>query len=54
MRERASTSVLFSHPAGLISYWLVDRLDRGVVDHWPFERTLLDHIAGDMGIALSV
>lgn len=52
MRERSNTSVLFSHPAGLISYWLVDRLEGAIVERWPFDRLLLEQIAADLGISL--
>lgn len=52
MAEHTQVSLLFSHPAGLVSYWLIDRLQRDALDHWPFDSSLARLIASDMGISL--
>lgn len=53
MTERQGESLFYGHPVGLLGYLLVDRLGRDAVDHWPFDRELLDQIAGDLGIGLT-
>lgn len=45
-------SVLFTHPVGLIAYWLADRLGPEVRNAWPFDLNLLEQIAADLGISI--
>lgn len=53
MAERQSESLFYAHPVGLLGYLLVDTLGRDVQSHWPFDRSLLEQIAADLGIGLT-
>lgn len=52
MKEREGESLLFAHPAGLVAYWLVERLKQDALNVWPFEQWLLEEIAADYGLSL--
>jgi len=52
MRARHQESLLYAHPVGLLSYFVVDQLQREASSIWPFDRALLEQLAADLGISL--
>lgn len=52
IQKRHDESLLYAHPVGLLSYYVVDQLQREAVSIWPFDRALLEQLAADLGISL--
>lgn len=52
IRSRYSSNILYQQSVILFLYWMLKNKRKRLLKDWPFQRTLLEQMAGDLGISI--